>query len=345
MEVTNKYVAIKAHIDCKPQESDFEFIIEPFSLSVKPESNDIIIKNLYVSIDPYQINRMKTTCASQKASDFGTGISPGKVIDAFGVGKVVASANPKFEKDDYVVGLISWGEYSVSHGFFLNKLNPMGFPLSYHVGLLGFSGLTAYAGFFEICKPKKGEKVFVSAASGSVGNLVGQYAKLFGCYVVGCAGSADKVKILKEKLQFDEVFNYKEESDLNFTLKRYFPEGIDIYFDNVGGEMLEAAVSNMNLHGRVALCGIISEYTNAEKRSTPDLLNVIYKRITIKGFLSGDYMSLFPEFVIKTVDYLHSGQIHVLEDISIGLESVPSAFAGIFRGDNVGKRMVQVSHG
>ncbi|KAI3724924.1 hypothetical protein L1987_64692 [Smallanthus sonchifolius] len=158
----------------------------------------------------------------------------------------------------------------------------MGFPLSYHVGLLGLSGLTAYVGLFEICKPKKGEKVFVSAASGSVGNLVGQYAKHFGCFV-GCAGSPNKVKLLKEELGFDEVFNYKEENDLNSTLRRYLPDGIDIYFDNVGGEMLEAAISNMNSHNRVALCGIISEYTNAEKCATPDLLTVIYKRITIKG--------------------------------------------------------------
>ncbi|KAJ0540861.1 putative oxidoreductase [Helianthus annuus] len=343
MEVTNKFIVIKTQIDGKPQESDFEFKTEPFSLTVKPGSNDIIIKNLYVSIDPYQINRMKTVSSSQKASEFAVGISPGKVIDAYGVGKVIASGNPKFEKDDYVVGLISWGEYSISQGFILNKLDPMGFPLTYHVGLLGLSGLTAYSGFFEICKPKKGEKVFVSAASGSVGNLVGQYAKHFGCYVVGCAGSPNKVKLLKEKLGFDEVFNYKEETDLDSTLQRYFPNGIDIYFDNVGGEMLEAAISNMNMNGRVALCGIIAEYTNAGKRVAPDLLNVIYKRITIQGFLSGDYMSLFPEFLTTTIDHLRTGKIHVLEDVSVGLEGVPSAFVGLFRGDNIGKRIVQVS--
>ncbi|KAJ0495930.1 putative oxidoreductase [Helianthus annuus] len=343
MEVTNKFITIKATIDGEPQESDFELKIEPFSLSVKPGSNDVIIKNLYISIDPYQINRMKTVSSSQKTSKFSTQIAPGEVIDAYGVGKVVASGNPKFEKDDYVVGLISWGEYSISHGFILNKLDLMGFPLSYHVGLLGLSGLTAYAGFIEICKPKKGEKVFVSAASGSVGNLVGQYAKTLGCYVVGCVGSPDKVKLLKEKLGFDQVFNYKEETDLNSTLERCFPDGIDIYFDNVGGEMLEAAISNMNLYGRVALCGVISEYTNVGKRASPNMLNVIYKRITIQGFLSGDYMHLFPEFISTTVEHLRMGKMHVLEDISIGLESVPTAFVGLFRGYNVGKKIVQVS--
>ncbi|KAJ0540862.1 putative oxidoreductase [Helianthus annuus] len=343
MEVTNKYIVIKAKIDGKPQESDFEFKTETLSLPINPVSNDIIVKNLCISIDPYQINRMKTVSASQETSEFAAGISPGEVIVAFGVGKVVASHNPKFEKGDYVVGHISWGEYSISQGFILNKLDPMGFPLSYHVGILGLAGLTAYAGFFEVCKPKKGEKVFVSAACGSVGNLVGQYAKNFGCYVVGCAGSAKKVKLLKEKLGFDEAFNYKEETDLNLTLKRYFPDGIDIYFDNVGGEMLEAAISTMNLHGRVALCGIISEYTNTGKRAAPDMLSVMYKSITIQGFLVGNYLYLFPEFLKLTIDHLRTGKMHVLEDVSFGLESVPSAFVGLFRGDNVGKRCVQIS--
>ncbi|GJZ08060.1 NADP(+)-dependent 2-alkenal reductase-like protein [Tanacetum coccineum] len=337
MELTNKYIAIKAQIDGAPQESDFEVKTESISLLVKPGSKDIIIKNLYVSIDPYQLNRMKSVMLL-KSFRICSRYSPPR-----GVGKVVASDNPDFEKGDYVVGLISWGEYSISQGMILNKLNPMGFPLSYHVGVLGFSGLTAYAGFFEVCKPKKGEKVFVSTASGSVGSLVGQYAKQLGCYVVGCAGSSKKVNLLKEKLGFDEAFNYKEETDLNSTLQKYFPEGIDIYFDNVGGEMLEAAVSNMNLHGRVAVCGVISEYTNTEKRAAPDMLNVIYKRITIQGFLAGDYLSLFPEFLSTTIDHIRTGKMHVLEDVSIGVECVPSAFVGLYSGYNVGKKIVKLA--
>nr|XP_043630924.1 2-alkenal reductase (NADP(+)-dependent)-like [Erigeron canadensis] len=340
MEVTNKYIAIKAQIEGAPEESDFEVKTEHLFLSVKPGSNDIIIKNLYISIDPYQLNRMKTVSVSRS---YTVGLTPGEVIDAFGVGKVIASGNSEFEKGDYVAGVISWGEYSISQGFMLRKLDPMGLPLSYHVGLLGISGLTAYAGFFEVCKPNKGEKVFVSAASGSIGNLVGQYAKQLGCYVVGCAGSTKKVNLLKEKLGFDEAFNYKEATDLDATLQRYFPDGIDIYFDNVGAEMLEAAVSNMNLRGRVAVCGAISEYTSAGKRAAPDMLNVIYKRISIQGFLVGDYMSLFPEFVSTTIDHIQRGKMHVLEDVSCGVETIPSAFAGLFRGYNVGKKIVKVS--
>ncbi|XP_023745179.1 2-alkenal reductase (NADP(+)-dependent) [Lactuca sativa] len=337
MEVINRYVAIKAQIDGVPKESDFELKNQQFSLSIKRGSKEIIIKNLYVSIDPYHVNQMKTT------GTLGRTIVPGEVISSYGVGKVIASGNPRFAEGDYVVGNISWGEYSISKGFFLRKLDPMGLPLSYHIGVLGLSGLSAYVGFFDICKPKRGENVFVSAASGSIGNLVGQYAKLLGCYVVGCAGSPEKVELLKEKLGFDEAFNYKEETDLNLALQRYFPNGIDIYFDNVGAEMLEAAISNMNLYGRVAVCGAISEYTDSKKHVKLDMLSIIYRRITIQGFITPDYMNLFPEFVSKTVDYIRAGKIHVLEDVLIGIESVPSAFVGVFHGNNVGKRIVKIA--
>ncbi|CAK9182158.1 unnamed protein product [Ilex paraguariensis] len=334
---------MKHHIDGSPLESDFEIKMETLSLSVEPGSKDVIVKNLYVSIDPYQLNRMKTYSSSQTAVSFSGSLTPGLAIDTYGVGRVLTSGNPNFEKDDLVVGLISWGEYSIlKEGVILNKLDPMGFPLSHHVGVLGFSGLTAYGGFFNVCKPKKGEKVFVSAASGSVGNLVGQYAKLFGCYVVGCAGSRKKVDMLKDKLGFDDAFNYREETDLNSALKRYFPDGIDIYFDNVGAEMLEAAVSNMNTFGRVAVCGVISEYTDSGKRAAPHMLDVVYKRITIQGFLAADHMAVYADFITTTTDHLRTGKMQALEDVSIGLESVPSAFAGLFRGDNVGKKIVQV---
>ncbi|CAL9211234.1 unnamed protein product, partial [Musa hybrid cultivar] len=295
-------------------------------------------------------------------------------IDAFGVGKVVVSGNEEFERDDVVVGLLAWEEYTVVRpGTTLTKVDPHEFPLSYHVSILerrrkwthkidrrrkkatrntdhgallfaaGPSGLTAYAGFYDICKPKKGEKVFVSTASGSVGSLVGQYAKLSGCYVVGCAGSKTKVDLLKEKLGFDDAFNYKEEPDLKSALRRYFPEGVDIYFDNVGSAMLDAAVANMNLFGRVALCGAISEYTDAGKRAALDMVDVIYKRITLRGFLALDHLNLYAGFISSTSDHLRHGRMRAVEDISTGLESVPSAFAGLFRGDNVGKKLVQLT--
>ncbi|KAF9613506.1 hypothetical protein IFM89_008353 [Coptis chinensis] len=344
MEVTNRYATIKHHIDGFPKESDFELKSVTLSLSLEAGSNDVIVKNVYVSIDPYQLNRMKKFSSTQMASVFALSLSPGKAIDAYGVGRVVESTNPGFEKDDLVVGVIGWEEYSlVRRGDMLTKLGTTEFPLSYHVGILGISGLTAYGGFFSVCKPKKGDKVFVSTASGSVGNVVGQYAKLLGCYVVGCAGSKQKVDLLKNELGFHDAFNYKEEPDLKSTLKRYFPDGIDIYFDNVGGKMLEAATDNMNYFGRVAVCGVISEYTDAKTLAGPNMLNVVYKRITIQGFLAADYMHDFADFISKTSDHLRNEQMHVLEDISHGVESIPSAFIGLFVGDNVGKKIVQLA--
>ncbi|XP_031252637.1 2-alkenal reductase (NADP(+)-dependent)-like isoform X3 [Pistacia vera] len=344
MEVSNRFITIKNHVDGAPKESDFEIKAAALPLTLQPGSTDIIVKTLYVSIDPYQLNRMKTASSSQGTSSYSVAVNPGDTIDAYGVAKVVVSGNPHFEKDDLVVGIFSWGEYCVvKPGGMIRKFDPMGFPLSYQVGVLGFSGLTAYAGFFEVCKPKKGDKVFVSAASGSVGHLVGQYAKLFGCYVVGSAGSKEKVAVLKEKLGFDNAFNYKEETDLKATLKRYFPDGIDIYFDNVGGEMLEAAVANMNLFGRVAACGVISEYTNASKRAAPNMLDVVYKRIKIQGFLVPDHLNLYADFISTISDHLRNGKIQSLEDISNGVESIPSAFIGLFQGDNIGKKIVCVA--
>ncbi|KAJ1412295.1 Polyketide synthase, enoylreductase domain [Sesbania bispinosa] len=342
MEVTNKFIVIKHHIDDAPKESHFELKTEALALSVEPGSDDIIIKNLYISVDPYKINRMKTHNPSQSKS-FANPITPGQAIDGPVVGKVVASGNAKFQKDDLVMGTFTWAEYSlVKEGSIIQKLESSEFPLTYYLGVLGFSGLSAYAGFFEVCKPQKGEKVFVSAASGSVGNLVGQYAKLLGCYVVGCAGSQKKVALLKEKLGFDDAFNYKEETDLNSTLRRYFPDGIDIYFDNVGGEMLEAAVSNMKAFGRVAVCGAISQYIDARNRASPNMMDIVYKRITIRGFLVTDFMHVFADFLAKTSDYLRSGKLQVIEDMSFGVESIPFAFVELFNGDNIGKKIIKL---
>ncbi|XP_059283010.1 2-alkenal reductase (NADP(+)-dependent)-like [Lycium ferocissimum] len=344
MEVKNKFVAIKANINGAPEESYFEIKVENLSLTIEPESKDVVIKNLFVSIDPYQLNRMKSESSSQAAISFASAITPGEAIDTYGVGKVMVSHRPEFKKNDLVAGLLTWGEYTiVKEGSLLNKLDPLGFPLSYHVGVFGFSGLSAYGGFFEVCKPKPGEKVFVSAASGSIGNLVGQYAKLLGCYVVGSAGSQEKVKLLKETLGFDDAFNYKEETDLKSTLKARFPQGIDVYFDNVGGKMLEAAVANMNSFGRVAICGVISEYTNANTRAALEMLDIVYKRITIQGFLAADLMKVYADFLSKTVEYLRAGKLKAIEDVSQGVESIPSAFVGLFNGDNIGKKIVKVA--
>ncbi|CAI0542949.1 unnamed protein product [Linum tenue] len=345
MEVimTNRIVVTKTHIDGAPKETDFEVKSQVLAQSAQP-AGSVIVKNLYVSVDPYQLNRMKSDSSSQSYSFLAAGIGPGEEIDCYGVGKVVASGNPEFQEGDLVAGLLTWGEYSVlKPGSMFRKLDAMGFPLSNHIGALAFSGLTAYAGLFEVGKAKKGDRVFVSTASGSVGHLVGQFAKLHGCYVVGSAGSKAKVELLKEKLGFDDAFNYKDATDLRATLKKYFPDGIDVYFDNVGGEMLEAAIDNMNAFGRVAVCGVISEYTGTGRRAAPNMVDVIYKRLTIRGFLANDFMPVFPEFISKACEHMGSGKMVSIEDISVGLDSIPSAFVDLFTGGNVGKKIVQIA--
>ncbi|KAG8363063.1 hypothetical protein BUALT_BualtUnG0008100 [Buddleja alternifolia] len=206
----------------------------------------------------------------------------------------------------------------------------------------GMPGHTAYVGFYEVCSPKKGETIFISAASGAVGQLVGQFAKLFGCYVVGSAGSKEKVDLLKNKFGFDEAFNYKEEHDLNSALKRYFPSGIDIYFENVGGKMLDAVLLNMRLRGRIAVCGMISQYNLEEPEGVQNLLCVISKQIRMEGFIVSDYYHLYPKFVEMVLPLIKEGKITYVEDLANGLESAPSALIGLFSGRNVGKQVVVV---
>ncbi|CAN6194525.1 unnamed protein product [Urochloa humidicola] len=347
MEVKNRYAAIRHHIEGAPTEADFELIEETARWS--PDSGEVLVKNLFVSIDPYQLNRMKRSSASHHAVD---ALLPGQKIASYAVGEVVSSASPEYAAGDVVVGVFGWEDYSLfapsnpAAAATVSKVAAGGgslFPVSHHLSALGTSGMTAYGGLFEVCKPAKGEKVFVSAASGSVGSLAGQFAKLAGCYVVGCAGTQAKVDLLKEKLGFDDAFNYKEEPDLKSAVKRHFPDGIDIYFENVGGEMLEAALANMNTYGRVALSGVISEYTGAGRRAVPDLLEVIYKRITIRGFFAWDFLPKFPEFGAAIGEWIRQGKVHVLEDVSDGLDSVPAAFAALFRGQNVGKKLVKLA--
>ncbi|RVW20320.1 2-alkenal reductase (NADP(+)-dependent) [Vitis vinifera] len=275
---------------------------------------------------------------------------------------------------DVVWGITGWEEYSlITTDVQLFKIQHTDVPLSYYTGILGkllfksvignlYGWYDAYAGFYEICSPKKGEYVFISAASGAVGQLVGQFAKLLGCYVVGSAGtkksitcciyflicsiaSKDRISVdlLKNKFGFDEAFNYKEEQDLEACLKRYFPEGIDIYFENVGGKMLDAVLVNMRLHGRIAVCGMISQYNLEEPEGVRNLFTIVTKRIRMEGFLVFDYYHLYPKFLDLIMPYIREGKIVYVEDIAEGLESAPTALIGLYSGRNVGKQVVVVA--
>ncbi|TMW81710.1 hypothetical protein EJD97_008249, partial [Solanum chilense] len=337
----NKQIILKHYVEGYPKESDMEFKNNNIKLNVLEGSNVVVLKNLYLSCDPYMRNRM-----SKLEGSYIQSFTPGYPITGYGVSKVVESSDSNYQKGDLIWGMSGWEEYSVvtTTETTLFKIDhDKDVPLSYYTGILGMPGITAYVGFYEICYPKKGESVFVSSASGAVGQLVGQFAKMLGCYVVGSAGNKQKVDMLKNKFGFDEAFNYKEEHDLNATLRRYFPDGIDIYFENVGGKMLDAVLMNMKLHGRIAVCGMISQYNLDKTEGVHNLFCLIAKRIRMEGFLVFDYYHLYPKYLEMIIPQIKAGNIVYVEDIAEGFESAPSALVGLFSGLNVGKQVVMIS--
>ncbi|PQQ08207.1 2-alkenal reductase (NADP(+)-dependent)-like [Prunus yedoensis var. nudiflora] len=323
-EVRNKQVILKDYVSGNPKESDMYVTTSSIKLKVPQGSKALLLKNLYLSCDPYLRIRMDRI----QGSNVFTSFTPGSPLSGFGVAKVLDSGHPEFKEEP--------------EQFF--KIHHTDVPLSYYTGLLGMPGMTAFAGFHEVCSPKKGDRVFISAAAGAVGQLVGQFAKLMGCYVVGSVGSKEKVDLLKNKLGFDEAFNYKEEKDLDAALKRHFPEGIDIYFENVGGKMLDAVLLNMRPHGQISVCGLISHYNLNQPQGFSNLMSLIYNRIRMEGFAVFDYFHLYPNFLDMVLPYIREGKIVYLEDITQGLESAPAALVGLFSGRNVGKQVVLVSH-
>ncbi|KAJ6859715.1 2-alkenal reductase (NADP(+)-dependent)-like [Populus alba x Populus x berolinensis] len=338
--VRNKKLMLKDYIKGSPKESDLHLTTESIELKVPQGSNAVLVKVLYLSIDPYQYIR---STKIEKPGYFSS-YSPGSVMASYGVGRVLESGHSDFQRGDLVWGTTGWEEYSlITEPETLFKIQHSDVPLSYYLGVLGMPGLTAYVGFYEFCAAKKGETVFISSAFGAVGQLVGQLAKLMGCYVVGSAGSQEKVDLLKNKLGFDEAFNYKEEKNLDDTLKRHFPGGIDICFDNVGGKMLDAVLLNMKLNGRIAHCGMISQYTLDEPEGIKNMMNIIYKRLRLEGFVVTDYFHLFPKFLDFMLPCIREGKIVYMEDISEALESCPAALVGLFNSSNLGKKVVIVA--
>ncbi|CAN1748334.1 2-alkenal reductase (NADP(+)-dependent) [Linum perenne] len=342
----NKQIVLKEYATGFPKESQFGVTTVSIPRKVpqgSKGSDSVLVKNLYLSCDPYMRGRMsRPGGADEPSSD---GFRPGSAIKGFGVSKVVDSGDSDFKIGDLVWGITGWEEYSViPKPKSLFKIQNTDVPLSYYTGILGMPGMTAYFGFHDVCNPKKGESVFISAASGAVGQLVGQFAKLAGCYVVGSAGTQAKVELLKNKFGFDDAFNYKEENDLNAALKRYFPKGIDIYFENVGGKMLDAVLLNMRLRGRIAVSGMISQYNLDRHEGVHNLTKIVYKRLRIEAFVVLDYFGRYSEFLDVVVPYIKGGKIVYVEDVAEGLENGAGALLGLFSGRNVGKQVVAVAH-
>ncbi|XP_045788822.1 2-alkenal reductase (NADP(+)-dependent)-like [Trifolium pratense] len=338
-QVRNKQVILRDYVSGFPKESDMIIVDSTINLNLPQGSNELLLKNLYLSCDPY----LRILMTKDTTSGIGA-LTPGSPLTGLGVSKVVESGHPDYKKDDLIWGMTKWEEYSLVPATGMFKIEHTDVPLSYYTGILGMPGMTAYAGLFEVGTPKKGENVFVSAASGAVGQLVGQFAKLTGCYVVGSAGTKEKVDLLKNKFGYDEAFNYKEEHDLNAALKRYFPEGIDIYFENVGGKTLDAVLLNMKVHGRIPVCGMISQYNLTQPEGVTNLAHIIYKRIRMEGFGVFEYYHLYTKFLEFVLPLIREGKIAYVEDIAEGLENSPAALVGLFSGQNVGKQVVVVTH-
>ena len=288
------------------------------------------MKTSFVSVDPYQRGRMS------EARSYAQPIEIGDVITSQSVGEVVESTDGRFEPGDVVVGQLGWQQYAVARGGLLRKL-PDGVEAQLALHVLGTTGFTAYFGLFDVCKPLAGDTVVVSGAAGAVGQIVGQLAKLAGCRTVGIAGGAEKKRDLQELYGYDTAIDYKSEN-----VRDALPKGIDVYFDNVGGEISAAVHSRLNVGARIAICGQISQYNleRPEPTFVPGLL-IVY-RARMEGFLVSDYVHRFDEAAKRLAGWVTDGTLRYTEDVTDGLENAPRAFIGMLNGENRGKALVRV---
>ncbi|MBO8190915.1 NADP-dependent oxidoreductase [Streptomyces oryzae] len=300
-----------------------------------PAEGQILVRNIHLSVDPYMRGRMSAAKSYVEPYKLNEPMTGGAI------GVVLASEHPDFAPGDHVLHELGWREYATLRAKYATKVDAEAAPLSTYLGVLGMPGLTAYAGLLRVAGFQPGDTVFVSGAAGAVGSEVGQLARLKGAArVIGSAGSDEKVKVLTDEYGFDAAFNYKN-GPVAEQLKEAAPSGIDVYFDNVGGEHLEAAISAMNLHGRIAVCGMISQYNATEPTPAPrNLAQIIAKRFRMEGLLVMDHYDLQPQFVQEVAPWIRSGELKYRETVVEGIENNLDAFLGLLRGENVGKMIV-----
>ena len=303
-------------------------------IEIKPlQDGQILIRNLYLSVDPYMRGHMN------ESKSYAPSFELGKVLGGGAVGEVIESRAPEFKPGDVVTSNFGWREYFIAAPKELHSVNREIQPLSVYLGALGMTGMTAWVGL-NLVDVKAGDTIFISGAAGAVGSVAGQLAKLRGCHVIGSAGSPEKVKFLLEVCGFDRAFNYKTGPVLE-QLNQAAPDGIDVYFDNVGGETLEAALSALRVHGRIIACGSISGY-NKPQPGPNNLFNTIGKRLMMKGMIVGDWLDRQSEFEREVGGYLRSGTLKNQETVVVGIDQAAGAFIGLFEGKNVGKMVVKL---
>jgi len=331
----NQQILLAQRPEGFPKTSDFKLVTSPLPT---PAAGELLVRTLYLSLDPYMRGRMND------AKSYAPPVKLGEVMVGGVVGQVTASNHPKFQPGDFVEGFLGWQTHALSDGKDLRKLDPNLAPISTALGVLGMPGLTAYFGLLEIGQPQAGETVVVSGAAGAVGSLVGQIAKIKGCRVVGVAGTDEKVQYLVQELGFDAAFNYKTTSDYGQKLKDLCPDGIDVYFDNVGGPLTDAVFKRINVRARVCICGQISQYNLARPEPGPRFLGkLIEKRARVEGFLVFQFADRYPEGLRQMAEWFRAGKIKIREEIAEGIENAPRAFIGMLQGQNTGKQLVKVA--
>jgi len=302
----------------------------------KLNDNEVLLKTWYISVDPYMRGRMNDV------KSYAASFQIGQPITGSVVAKVIESKSNSFIEGDTVFGMLPWATYCVEKAEKLRKVDIKSVPPEYYLGILGMPGITAYFGMTEIGKPKKSETVVVSGAAGAVGIAAGQIAKIMGSYVVGIAGSDEKCKLLKEQFGFDEAINYKTAKSMTKAIATVCPKGVDVYYDNVGGEITDAVIANLNFHSRIVLCGQISLYNSTEIPMGPRVFSqLLTKSILVQGFIVGNYSERFGEAFAYLTQWINEGKIKYTNTIIHGFDKLPDAFIALFSGKNQGKMLVE----
>lgn len=330
-----KTILLKNRPEGKPSMSDFEFKTEESENTVN--QGELLLETKYVSVDPYLRGRMSD------AKSYVPPFQLNKPIQSGVIAKVLESKNDKFKAGDFVSGMLNWQTIQISNGEGLTKVDPSKAPLSAYLGILGMTGLTAYTGLTEIGKPKAGETLVVSGAAGAVGSVVGQIGKILGLKVIGIAGTDEKIELLKSKFGFDAGINYKTTKDMKAAIAEAAPNGVDIYFDNVGGPISDAVLVNINRLARIIVCGAISVYNNTEAPKSLSVQPFLVKNSALmQGFIVSNYTDKFPEAMKQLSTWLAENKLTYSETIVKGFDNIPSAFIDLFEGKNKGKMVVEL---
>jgi NADPH-dependent curcumin reductase CurA len=329
----NQRVVLASYPEGWVTESNFRIETAPIP---EPAEGEVVVKNLWLSLDPYMRGRM-----SQQKS-YVKGVEIGEVMTGETAGEVVESKHPKFKPGDKATAPSGWQLYWCGKGELLTKVDAMKAPLSYFLGCLGMPGRTAYFGMKDICQPKPGETVVVSAASGAVGSVVGQLAKAWGCRAVGIAGGKAKCDYVVKELGFDACIDYKA-GNLFDNLKAACPKGVDALFENVGGEILDTVLRLMNYRGRITLCGLISDYNAKEPYGLKNFRAILVNRLKVQGMIVFDWLERYPEANQALLQLVTSGKLKTRESVVEGLENAPKGLIGLLKGENFGKQLVRLA--